>query len=224
MEAVAGVLGSRQPALESLAGAVTERRDTVSCLLESSRAGDGDAFAALIRRFQTSTYHFILRMVRRSAVAEDLTQDVFVRLWRHLGEIESAELLPAWIRRVATNTVIDHWRKDEARERRMQFLRENPVARYAVKPSSRMESRETLDLVQAALDELPVKLRSVLLLRTRENLSYEEIGEMLGLSVHAVRSRLFRARQELAVALSRKKAADYLAEMYKIPTSEEEAD
>ena len=125
-------------------------------------------------------------------MAEDLTQDVFIRLWRHLAEIQSAALLPGWVRRVAANTVIDHWRKDEARERRMRFLREHPVARYAVRPSSRMESREALGLVQAALDELPAKLRSVLLLRTQEGLSYEEVSEMLGLSVHAVRSRLFR--------------------------------
>jgi RNA polymerase sigma factor (sigma-70 family) len=103
----------------------------------------------------------------------------------------------------------------------MRFLREHPVARYAVKPSSRMESREALDLVQAALDDLPVKLRSVLLLRTREDLSYEEVGEMLGLSVHAVRSRLFRARQELLAALQRKKAAEYLARMYQTPGAED---
>jgi RNA polymerase sigma-70 factor, ECF subfamily len=221
MEAVAGVLGNRQEAMESLAADADERRELLTSLLEASRKGNGDAFAALIRRFQSSTYHFILRMVRRPAVAEDLTQDVFIRLWRHLDEIESAALLPGWVRRVATNTVIDHWRKDEARGRRMQFLRENPVARYAVKPSSRMESREALDLVQGAIDELPVKLRSVLLLRTREGLSYEEVAEMLGLSVHAVRSRLFRARQELVTILTRKKAADYLAEMYKVSTSDD---
>ena len=217
MEAVAGVLGDRQPALESLAGAVGERRDTLPCLLDAARQGDSRAFAALVCRFQTPTYHFIMRLVRRSAVAEDLTQDVFIRLWRHLGEVQSAELLPGWIRRVAANSVIDHWRKAEARERRMRFLREHPVARYTLKPSSRMESREALDLVQAALDELPAKLRTVLLLRTQEGLSYEEVAEMLGMSIHAVRSRLFRARQELHDGLRRKKAADYLAEMYRVP-------
>jgi RNA polymerase sigma-70 factor (ECF subfamily) len=221
MEAVAGVLGSRQQALDALAGAVSEKVDTLPCLLEAARSGDADAFAALVRRFQSPTYHFILRLVRRPAAAEDLTQDVFIRLWRHLDEIQSASLLPGWVRRVAANTVIDHWRKDEARERRMRFLREHPVARRVVRPSSRMESREAMDLVQAALDELPVKLRSVLLLRTREDLSYEEVAEMLGLSVHAVRSRLFRARQELLVALGRKKAADYLAEMYQVPRPED---
>jgi RNA polymerase sigma-70 factor (ECF subfamily) len=171
----------------------------------------------MVRQFQAPTYHFILRMVRRPAVAEDLAQDVFIRLWRHLGEIQSASLLPGWLRRVAANAVIDHWRKDEARNRRMKVFREHPLARYTVRPSSRMESQEALSIVQAALDELPAKLRTVLLLRTQENLSYDEVAEVMGMSVHSVRSRLFRARQELHTILRRKKAADYLARMYQMP-------
>jgi RNA polymerase sigma-70 factor, ECF subfamily len=224
MDAVARVLGDSQPQpLDALAGAVDARRDSLAWLLESARQGDGDAFASLIRQFQAPTYHFILRLVRRQATAEDLVQDVFVRLWRHLGEIQSAALLPGWIRRVAANTVIDHWRKEEARDRRMQFLRQHPVARYTVKPSSHLESQEALDLVQAALNELPAKLRTVLLLRTQEEMSYEELGDVLGMSVFAVRSRLFRARQELHAALRRKKAADHLARMYQPPHLEDEA-
>jgi RNA polymerase sigma-70 factor, ECF subfamily len=218
MDAVAGVIGtSHEAPLEALADAITARRGSLAWLLETARSGDADAFAAMVRQFQGPTYHFILRMVRRPAVAEDLSQDVFIRLWRHLAEIQSADLLPGWLRRVAANAVIDHWRKDEARERRLQVLREHPVARFAVKPSSRMESQEALDIVHAALEELPAKLRTVLLLRTQENLSYEEVADVLGMSVHAVRSRLFRARQELHSILKRKKAADYLARMYQMP-------
>ena len=218
MDAVAGVLRAGHEApLDALVGAVAERRGSLAWLLDAARGGDADAFASMVRQFQAPTYHFILRMVRRPAAAEDLTQDVFIRLWRHLREIQSADLLPGWIRRVAANSVIDHWRKDEARERRMQILREHPVARYAVKPSSRMESQEALDIVRAALDALPAKLRTVLLLRTQENLSYEQVAEVLGMSVHAVRSRLFRARHELHSLLKRKKAADDLARMYQTP-------
>jgi RNA polymerase sigma-70 factor, ECF subfamily len=222
MDAVAGVIGVGPEApLEALSGAVTERQDTVAWLLEASRRGDSDAFASLIRQFQGPTFHFILRMVRRPAVAEDLSQDVFIRLWRHLAEIQSAALLPGWVRRVAANTVIDHWRKEEARERRMNVLRQHPVARLAVRPSSRMESQEALDLVRAALEELPAKLRTVLLLRTQEGLSYEEVADVMGMSVHAVRSRLFRARQELHGLLKKKKAGDYLARMYRLAPSDE---
>jgi RNA polymerase sigma-70 factor (ECF subfamily) len=216
MAAVAGVLaGGRQQALSALAGAVVQSREGLPWLLEAARNGNGEAFTWLVRSFQTPTYQFILRMVRRPATAEDLSQDVFVRLWRHLGEIESAELLPGWLRRVAANAVIDHWRKEEARGRRMKILREHPVARYTVKPSSRMETQEVFDTVRAALDDLPAKLRSVLLLRTQEGMSYEEVAEVLGMSVHAVRSRLFRARQELHEILKHRKAADFLAQMYR---------
>jgi len=216
MTGAAGALaGDGVRPLSALAEAVSQGRQALPALLEAARQGDGRAFGALIREFETPTYQFILRLVRRPAVAEDVSQEVFVRLWRHLDDIESAEMLPSWLRRVAANAVIDHWRKEEARERRMQALREHPIARHVVRPSTRMESKEALDAVQAALDALPAKLKSVLLLRTMEGLSYEEVAEVLGLSVHAVRSRLFRARQELLETLKHAKAADYLADMYR---------
>jgi len=216
MTAATGALaGGQARPLRALVEAVTEAQQTLPALLESARRGDGDAFAALIRAFEAPTYQFILRMVRRPAVADDVSQDVFIRLWRHLGHIESAEMLPGWLRRVAANAVIDHWRKEEARDRRMQELRQHPIARHVVKPSTRIESKEALDAVQAAVDALPARLKSVLMLRTMEGLSYEEVAEVLGLSVYAVRSRLFRARHELLETLRHGKAADYLADMYR---------
>jgi RNA polymerase sigma-70 factor (ECF subfamily) len=215
VEAVAGILARpKGDPLSALAEAVGERRDSVPSMLEAARAGEPDAFGALVRRFQAPTYHFILRMVRRPALAEDLSQEVFLRLWQNLGRIEDADLLPSWLRRVAANAVIDHWRKEDARRRRLDALREHPIARRVVRPSSRMETKEATDAVRAAVDALPAKLRSALLLRTVEDLSYEQIADVLGLSVGAVRSRLFRARQELLATLKRNRAADYLAEMY----------
>jgi RNA polymerase sigma-70 factor (ECF subfamily) len=78
-----------------------------------------------------------------------------------------------------------------------------------------MESQEAVDTVQAALDALPAKLRSVLLLRTVEGLSYDELAETLCISTSAVRSRLFRARHELHEILKHRHAADYLERMYR---------
>jgi RNA polymerase sigma-70 factor (ECF subfamily) len=215
MEAVAGVLaGKRAVPLSELAEAVGAQSQTAASLLEAARDGDADAFAGLVRQFQTPTYRFILRMVRRPAVAEDVAQEVFFRLWENLSHLGDADLLPAWLRRVATNAVIDHWRKEDARRRRRAALREHPIARHVVRPSARMESQEAVDAVRAAVDALPVKLRSVLMLRTVEGLSYDQLADTLGISVGAVRSRLFRARQELLAMLKRSRAADYLAAMY----------
>lgn len=218
MPAVAGVLDGRAAyPLTSIAGVIAEARDTLPGLLTAARSGDADAFTTLIRTFQVPTYQFILRMVRRPATAEDLAQDVFIRLWQHVGEIESAEMLQAWLRRVAANAVIDHWRKEDARRRRMQVLREHPVARHTLRPSSRLETREAMRTVHAALGALPPHLRSVLVLRTQEEMTYEEVGDVLGMSACAVRSRLFRARQELHRLLRQKKAPEYLARMYRLP-------
>lgn len=215
MHAVAAAARVDAEALGSLSEAMARKRADLAGLLEVARSGDADAFTELVHRFERSTYLFVLRMVRRPSVAEDLAQDVFIRLWRHLGEFDSAETLPAWIRRVAVNAVIDHWRKTDARQRKLQAFREHPVARHAVRPSARMETQEAMDAVRTAIDRLPPKLRSVLMLRTVEGLDYEELGEVLGLSAGAVRSRLFRARQEVHETLKRLNAADYLAEMYR---------
>jgi len=215
VEAVAGILRRSETApLTALADAVGERQDSLPALLDAARAGRADAFEALVGHFEKPTYHFILRMVRRPALAEDLSQEVFLRLWQNLERIEGPDLVPSWLRRVAANAVIDHWRKEDARRRRIEALREHPIARRVVRPSSRMESKEAIDVVRSAVAALPAKLRSVLVLRTAEGLSYDQLADVLGISVGAVRSRLFRARQELLGILKRSRAADYLAEMY----------
>jgi RNA polymerase sigma factor (sigma-70 family) len=220
MTAVAGVLGV--DAATQMAGAVAQHQEGLAGLLAAAQRGDADAFARIVRQFEGPTYHFILRMVRRTHVAEDIAQDVFIRLWRHLDEIESPEMLQGWLRRVAANAVVDHWRKEEVRVRRLRSMREHPIARRVIRPSTRMESREALDTVQAALKQVPAKLRSILLLRTVEGLRYEELAEMFGISVHAVRSRLFRARQQLLEALKHASAADHLARLYAQAVPEEE--
>jgi RNA polymerase sigma-70 factor (ECF subfamily) len=216
MTSAVGVLAAgRRESLGALAEALESRRRDLGGLLEAAREGDGEAFASLVRRFERPVYHLVLRMVRRAAVAEDLAQDVFIRLWRHLGDLESADVLPGWLRRVAVNAVIDHWRKEDARRRKQAAMREHPLARRVVRPSSRMETDESVDAVQAALARLPAKLRSVLVLRATENMSYEELADTLGLSTSAVRSRLFRAREEMQHLLRRAQAPQYLARMYR---------
>ena len=215
MTATALAASGQAEALRGLTDALVHQRTDSQGLLEAARDGDADAFRALVRRSERNVYHLLLRMVRRPSVAEDLSQDVFIRLWRHLPEVHSAEALPGWLRRVAVNACIDHWRKEEARRRRLAVLREHPVARRAVRPSGRMESREAMDIVQAALQHLPPALRSILILRAVEGLSYDELASCVGISISAVRSRLFRARHELYEALKRLQAPDYLARMYK---------
>jgi len=216
MTATAGVLAARPGGpIGALEQAVRGRRAGLAGLVEAARDGDADAFAELVRRFEAPVYHQVLRMVRRRSVAEDLAQDVFISLWRHLGDVPAEEALGLWLRRVAINAVIDHWRKEDARRRKLEALRAHPLARRALGPAGRMESREAADAVQAALDHLPPHLRSVLVLRATEGLGYGELGRVLGISASAVRSRLFRARQEVARALARADAPIHLERMYR---------
>ncbi len=216
MTATAGALTARpNAALGALEAAVRHRRDDPAGLVRAARDGDAEAFAALVRRFEGPVYQQVLRMVRRRSAAEDLAQDVFIRLWRHLGDVPSAEALGGWLRRVAINAVIDYWRKEDARRRKMQTLREHPLARRVLGPAGAMETREAMGSVQAALDRLPPHLRSVLVLRATEGLSYGELADALGISTCAVRSRLSRARREMAHLLKQAEAPVHLERMYR---------
>ena len=216
MRAIAGVLAAEpNGALGALQRAVRRRQEDLPGLVEAARAGDKDAFAELVRRFEAPVYHQVLRMVRRRSAAEDLAQEVFIRLWRHVQDTPSAEGLAGWLRRVAINAVIDHWRKEDTRRRKLEALREHPLARRALGPASRIETREAVGAVQAALDRLPAHLRSVLVLRATEGLSYDELAEVLSVSSSTVRSRLFRARQEVARHLQRAEAPVHLERMYR---------
>jgi len=189
MTATAGVLAARPGGpIGALEQAVRGRRAGLAGFVEAARDGDADAFAELVRRFEAPVYHQVLRMVRRRSVAEDLAQDVFISLWRHLGDVPAEEALGLWLRRVAINAVIDHWRKEDARRRKLEALRAHPLAPH---------------------------LRSVLVLRATEGLGYGELGRVLGISASAVRSRLFRARQEVARALARADAPIHLERMYR---------
>ena len=92
MTTAVGVLaGGHDEALPALTEVVQRQRRDLPGLLEAARDGDADAFAAIVRRFQRPIYRLVLRMVRRPAVADDLSQDVFIRLWRHLSGVGAQE-------------------------------------------------------------------------------------------------------------------------------------
>jgi RNA polymerase sigma-70 factor (ECF subfamily) len=172
-------------------------------LLASAQGGNLFAFEEVVRRYQRRVYSTALRIVRRHDVADDVTQEAFIRAHRALGSYDRARPFGPWICRIAANLAINHVRSPQAREEEMDegALAERPAA-AADGPLSSMLESEARSVLEEAVAGLPAEQRAVFVLRTYEDLSYKEIAESLDLSVGTVMSRLSRAREKLRAALA----------------------
>ncbi len=162
-------------------------------LLERFAQGDLEAFEALFRQFQGEVYGWIVRIVRDRGIAEDLTVETFWRIYRAHARFDPSRSFGAWARRIATNAALDHLKT----ARREVALPEDLAARAQPDP---VVHREVQERIGRAFRELPAKLQVVATLALVEEESYDQIAEGLGVSVGAVKSRVFRA-----VRLLRKK-------------------
>jgi len=166
-------------------------------LLERFAAGDVEAFEALFRQHQCEVYGWILRIVRDRATAEDLTIETFWRMYRAHARFDAARgNCTAWLRRIATNAALDHLR----RMRREVPLPEDPPDAPKVPAAERSDLRRT---IFSAMNSLSPRLRVAVVLALVEEESYDRIAEALGISVSAVKVRVFRGVRILRKELSR---------------------
>ena len=173
-------------------------------LAKGCLAGDHAAWETIVRRHHQRIYNLAYRFTGRFDEAEDLTQEIFLKVYRSLSSYrpESGALI-TWIVRVARNHMIDHYRKFKVERSRTGPLEveyekaeENPP-RYAG-PAEALEKRELSERVHRALLRVSEDLREAVILRDLEEFSYEEIAEMLKVPVGTVKSRINRGRAELA--------------------------
>jgi RNA polymerase sigma-70 factor (ECF subfamily) len=155
-------------------------------LLERFAAGDLDAFEALFRQHQKQVYAWIVRIVRDSGIAEDLTVEAFWRIYRSRARFDPAGNFQAWAYRIATNAALDHLR----RARRETQLPEDLAGPAEPDPAVRRETRER---IHRAFKELPAKYRLVATLALIEEEPYGKIAEAMGISLALVKIRVFRA-------------------------------
>jgi RNA polymerase sigma-70 factor, ECF subfamily len=156
-------------------------------LLTQARAGDADAFAALVRAHQGSVFSIGLRMLNRRDAAEDLAQDVFLQLYRKLDGIESLEHLGFWLRRVASNLAIDWLRRLPYSS--TQPLDDDMQVAAQEQPQDPLMDRE----LQRLLNDLSPPARAVMLLRYQEDRDLAEIGATLDMPVNTVKSHIKRS-------------------------------
>ncbi|HBD10374.1 MAG TPA: RNA polymerase subunit sigma-24 [Syntrophobacteraceae bacterium] len=174
-------------------------------LLDATGRGDPDAFESLVKRYQRPLLNFIARYLGDRSAAEDLTQEVFLRIYRAAFRFEAKTKVSTWVFRIAYNLVLT----EIGRRSRSQDLRES-LSRSGAEGAQGVlaDPLERLELEEEIMNELgrlPGNQRAALLLRINEDLSYLEIGEVLGIGVQSVESLLFRARKNLRESLGRTK-------------------
>lgn len=167
-------------------------------LLERFAAGDLDAFESLFRQYQGAVFHWILRIVRNSATAEELTVEAFWRMYRAHAQFNAGTgNCGGWLRRIATNVALDHLR----RARPEVPLDDDPPCTHEPGnlPGERAELRGQ---ILRAINDLSPKVRAAVLLALVEEEPYEEIAQALGISVGVVKVRVFRGVRILRKQLS----------------------
>lgn len=172
------------------------------------RAGDKSSFALLLERHRVPVVHFLYRMVQQQAVAEELAQEVFLRVYRSRESYQPTAKFTTWLFRIATHLALN-WIRDGKGERGQESLDEeisegNPrqVADRAPSIEQRLVYAVKLQEVRQAIYDLPEKQRAAVLMHKYQEMDYAQISAVLGCSESAVKSLLFRAYETLRARLA----------------------
>ena len=167
-------------------------------LLGAARRGDRDAFDELVRRTFVDTFTLARRLTGNDEDARDVVQETYLRAWKAIGKFRGDSQFSTWLYRITANTASTQVHR-RRRQRAEPFAEGfDPADERAEEQVTRTaESAESLDRIAAALDELPAKLRNVVVLKDVYGMPHEEIADELGISVAAAKVRLHRARRKL---------------------------
>lgn len=172
-------------------------------LVQACQRGDKLAFQALFEQYRRPLFRLAYRFSDNMEDAQDLAQEIFVRVFERIGAYRCESAFSAWLYRVAMNVCLNYRRKPQITES-LEALEQEPID-DASNPAVAYEHRELREQLQAAVSKLPENLKSVFILVEMEGLPYQQTAEVLGLTVEAVRMRMSRARGEL-----RKKLQPYM--------------
>jgi RNA polymerase sigma-70 factor (ECF subfamily) len=172
------------------------------------KEGDGASFALLLEKHRASVIHFVYRLVQEQAIAEELAQEVFWRVYRSRASYEPTAKFKTWLFRIATHLALN-WLRDEKHERGQERLDDVSTDLPARQISDRRPSVEQelvysvkLEEIRRAIAALPEKQRAAVLMHKYEEMEYTQIARALGCSESAVKSLLFRAYETLRSRLA----------------------
>ena len=194
------------------ARSVESSLDLDSTLVERCLAGDEGAWESLVKLHTRRVYGICYRFTNNDGEAQDLTQDVFLRIFKTLKSFRSGEgSFTVWLTRLSRNLLIDHYRRTKLEratdsiEDQLTMLEERSAG--SGRADGLLAGREASEILQAGLQRLSPELRETVILRDLEELEYREIADVLGVPEGTVKSRLNRGRAELARVLRKHKIA-----------------
>ena len=169
-------------------------------VLRKAQRGDERAFTLIVRMYETPVYNYVLRLVGDRSLAEDLTQEVFLRVFQGLPKFSLRCRFTTWLFQVTKNRVLDELRATERRPRLTVALDDIPPLEVIDPP---VEQVEVMDALWRSVEELNVDLKMALLLRDVVGLSYTEIADSLEITLATVKWRIYKAREEVQLSLAR---------------------
>jgi RNA polymerase sigma-70 factor (ECF subfamily) len=173
-------------------------------VLRKAQRGDERAFRVILNTYETPVFNYVLRMVGDRALAEDLSQEIFLRIYQGLPGFSLRCRFTTWLFQVAKNRVLDELRARERKPQSTLTLDDLPPLEVVDAPPERVE---TIDAVWRAVADLNADLKMALLLRDVVGLSYTEIADALEITLATVKWRIFKAREEVQLALVREGVA-----------------
>ncbi|MEI6114652.1 MAG: RNA polymerase sigma factor RpoE [Burkholderiales bacterium] len=184
-------------------------RDVDAELVARVKAGDKKAFDLLVLKYQRKIMRLLSRMIRDQAEVEDVAQEAFIKAYRALPQFRGDSAFYTWLYRIAINTA-RNWLSSNSRRPSTPSSYENEDGETFdemdnltdnTTPESELASRQIAQTVNKAIEDLPEDLRTAIVLREIEGMSYEDIAQSMNCPIGTVRSRIFRAREAIATKL-----------------------
>lgn len=184
-------------------------RDVDQQLVERVQRGDKRAFDLLVTKYQRKIFRLLSRLLRNAAEIEDVAQEAFIKAYRALPGFRGESAFYTWLYRIAINTAKNHLVAQRRRAptstetaiEEAETFDEADLLRDVSTPESLYMSKQVGEAVNRVIERLPEELRTAIVLRELEGLSYEEIAESMNCPIGTVRSRIFRAREAIALEL-----------------------
>lgn len=186
--------------------------DAIESLIQRCLKGDQLAWEAIVRQYWRKVFNVAYKFVGKHDEAEDLTQDIFLKIFKSLDTFDRRANFQTWLISISRNLCIDHYRS--VRKERETIDRDVDAAELApaaaeAGPIAALEQRDRVALLRLAMAGLPDALREAVLMRDIQELSYQEIADRLGLPEGTVKSRINRGRTELARQIRQLRGEDY---------------
>ena len=179
-------------------------------LVALMKEGDHEAFSIIIKRYKGRVFNTAFRFLQNHAIAEELTQEIFITVFRKIGSFQEKSKFSTWLYRITVNHAKNrigylkrrgHYNKGEY----FDHIKSDKSIEFTARtdnPGNYVEDKELMTILKDKISSLAVKDREIIILKDFEGLTYEEIGEILKISLGTVKSRLSRARQRLKDEMS----------------------